>query len=225
MRLKLVIFDVDGTLVDSQGLIVEAMRLAFEGQGLAAPERDATLGIVGLSLDMAVFKLLPEAAPELRARLVEGYKTHYMERRAAIGVAQSSPFFDGAREMLMRLAVREDVLLGMATGKSRRGVEKLIEGHGLQGIFVTTQVSDDHPSKPHPSMIETALAETGVAPEDAVMIGDTSYDMDMAAAAGVMGIGVDWGYHPVAALSQADKIVSGFHELENTLTAHWGTLT
>lgn len=221
MRLKLVIFDVDGTLVDSQGLIVEAMDLAFAAEGLTPPARQATLGIVGLSLDAAIFKLYPEGAPDLRARLVEGYKVGYMQRRAALGVAQSSPFFEGARETLMRLNTREDVVLGVATGKSRRGLDKLIEGHDLKGVFVTTQVSDDHPSKPHPSMIETALAEAGVAAQDAVMIGDTSYDMDMAVAAGVTGIGVDWGYHPNAELRAAQKIVASFQELEDTLTGIW----
>jgi phosphoglycolate phosphatase len=221
MRLKLVIFDVDGTLVDSQGLIVEAMNLAFEGEGLTPPSREDTLSIVGLSLDLAMFKLLPEADAALRARLVEGYRQGYMQRRAQTGVAQSSPFFAGAREVLERLHKQDDVLLGMATGKPRRGVDKLIDAHGLEGFFVTTQVADDHPSKPHPSMITTALAETGVDAQDAVMIGDTSYDMDMAAAAGVAGIGVGWGYHAREALSAARYIVEDFAALENVLTNHW----
>ncbi len=221
MRLKLVIFDVDGTLVDSQGLIIEAMNFAFEGEGLAPPSREDTLSIVGLSLDVAMFKLLPEADAALRARLVEGYKQGYMQRRAETGVAQSSPFFAGARDVLERLRGQDDVLLGVATGKSRRGLDKLIDGHGLQGMFVTTQVADDHPSKPHPSMITTALAETGVDARDAVMIGDTSYDMEMAAAAGVAGIGVGWGYHARDALGAAHRIVEDFAALENALTQLW----
>jgi len=221
MRLKLVIFDVDGTLVDSQGLIIEAMNLAFDGEGLAPPSRKDTLSIVGLSLDVAMFKLLPEADATLRARLVDGYKQGYMHRRAETGVAQSSPFFAGARDVLERLRAQDDVLLGVATGKSRRGLDKLIDGHGLQGMFVTTQVADDHPSKPHPSMITTALAETGVDARDAVMIGDTSYDMEMAAAAGVAGIGVGWGYHARDALGAAHRIVEDFAALENALTQIW----
>lgn len=221
MRLKLVIFDVDGTLVDSQGLIIEAMTLAFEGEGLAPPSREDTLSIVGLSLDVAMFKLLPQADAALRARLVDGYKQGYMQRRAETGVAQSSPFFSGARDVLERLRGQDDVLLGVATGKSRRGLDKLIDGHGLQGMFVTTQVADDHPSKPHPSMITTALADTGVDPRDAVMIGDTSYDMEMAAAAGVAGIGVSWGYHARDALGAAHHIVEDFAALESALTQIW----
>ncbi|MFY0616728.1 HAD-IA family hydrolase [Shimia sp.] len=221
MRLKLVIFDVDGTLVDSQDLIVEAMRMAFEGQGLLPPSRTDTLGIVGLSLDAAIFKLFPEGEPDLRARLVDGYKAGYMHHRAAVGAAKSSPFFDGAYQTLAKLHARDDVLLGIATGKSRRGVDKLIEGHELHGMFVTTQVADDHPSKPHPSMIETAIAETGVAKADTVMIGDTSYDMDMAAAAGVHGIGVAWGYHPVADLGKAHTVVNDFEALQRALDTLW----
>lgn len=221
MGLKLVIFDVDGTLVDSQGLIIEAMTLAFEGEGLAPPSREDTLSIVGLSLDVAMFKLLPEVDAALRARLVEGYKQGYMQRRAETGVAQSSPFFSGARDVLERLQVQDDVLLGVATGKSRRGLDKLIDGHGLQGMFVTTQVADDHPSKPHPSMITTALAETGVEARDAVMIGDTSYDMEMAAAAGVAGIGVGWGYHARDALGAARYVLEDFAALESALTQIW----
>ncbi len=217
MRLKLVIFDVDGTLVDSQGLIIEAMNLAFEGERLAPPSRADTLSIVGLSLDVAMFKLLPDGDADLRARLVEGYKQGYMMRRTETGVAQSSPFFAGARDVLQQLGAQDDVLLGVATGKSRRGLDKLIEGHGLEGIFVTTQVADDHPSKPHPSMITTALAETGVEARDAVMIGDTSYDMEMAAAAGVAGIGVGWGYHETSALGAAHHVVEDFAALEGAL--------
>ncbi|WP_294226988.1 HAD-IA family hydrolase [uncultured Shimia sp.] len=221
MRLKLVIFDVDGTLVDSQGLIIEAMDLAFNGEGLVPPNRADTLSIVGLSLDVAMFKLIPDADVDLRAQLVEGYKQAYMMRRAETGVEQSSPFFEGARDVLKRLRAQEDVLLGVATGKSRRGLDKLIEGHGLEGVFVTTQVADDHPSKPHPSMITTALVETGVAARDAVMIGDTSYDMDMAAAAGVAGIGVGWGYHETSALSAAHHVVEDFAALEGALAQVW----
>ncbi|SMP18984.1 HAD-IA family hydrolase [Shimia sagamensis] len=221
MRLKLVIFDVDGTLVDSQGLIVEAMNLAFEGEGLTPPSRADTLSIVGLSLDVAMFKLMPEADSDLRARLVDGYKQGYMMRRTETGVAQSSPFFAGAREVLERLRAQDDVLLGVATGKSRRGLDKLIEGHGLGGFFETTQVADNHPSKPHPSMITTALAETGVVARDAVMIGDTSYDMEMAAAAGVAAIGVGWGYHETTALSAAHCVAEDFAALEGALAQVW----
>ncbi|MBO9472773.1 HAD-IA family hydrolase [Shimia sp. R10_1] len=222
MRLKLVIFDVDGTLVDSQGLILAAMRAAFAEEGLQAPTRESILGIVGLSLDVAVFKLVPDLEQTQRARLVDGYKQSYMQLRAAQGAAQSSPFYPGAFDALTRLRAREDVLLGVATGKSRRGLDKLIAGHGLEGYFVTTQVADDHPSKPHPSMIETAMLETGATAAETVMIGDTSFDMEMAAAAGVTGIAVKWGYHPAKRLGAAQAMLDDFGALDGALEQIWG---
>ena len=137
--------------------------------------------------------------------MVEAYKNAYMELRAKAGVAQSSPLYPGALETLQALHAVPEVLLGVATGKSRRGLDKLIEGHGLEGMFLTQQVADHHPSKPHPSMILQAMADVGVAAQDTVMIGDTSFDMEMAAAAGVHGIGVSWGYHDrETTSSQAD---------------------
>jgi phosphoglycolate phosphatase len=207
---RLVIFDVDGTLVDSQHDIVAAMEAAFNGIGRPAPTREVILSIVGLSLDVAI----PVLAPELRAadhgRLVAGYKGAYMELRAQVGAAQSSPLYPGARAVLDALRNAPDVLLGVATGKSKRGLNKLLEGHGLQGHFVTQQCADFHPSKPHPSMILAALEEAGVAPDEAVMVGDTAYDMEMAAAAGVAGIGVSWGYHARDRLTGARVIVDDF---------------
>lgn len=224
MRLKLVIFDVDGTLVDSQADILGSMQGAFDGQGLATPSRADILGIVGLSLDVAMLKLAPEADGATRAALVEGYKETYMKRREAVGTKESSPLYPGAREALDRLKARDDVLLGVATGKSRRGLDKLIEGHGLEGYFLTQQVADDHPSKPHPSMILAALSEMGMERGDAVMVGDTSYDMEMAQAAGVAGLGVSWGYHPAQALSAARQVIEDYAALDGALTQVFGEM-
>lgn len=222
MRLKLVIFDVDGTLVDSQADILGSMQGAFDGQGLMAPSREDVLSIVGLSLDVAMLKLAPEADASTRTALVEGYKQTYMQRRETVGTKESSPLYPGARAALDRLKARDDVLLGVATGKSRRGLNKLIEGHGLEGYFLTRQVADDHPSKPHPSMILAALSEMGMERSDTVMIGDTSYDMDMAGAAGVAGLGVEWGYHPARALSAAKKVIADYSALDGALEEIFG---
>ena len=120
-----------------------------------------------------------------------------------------------------RLAAR-GIPLGIATGKSRRGLDHVLAAHGLAPMFATTQVADDHPSKPHPSMIRAALAETGADPAQSVMIGDTSFDMDMGRAAGVRTIGVSWGYHPRAALAGADAVIDGFDALEAALDQLWG---
>ncbi|GFE48680.1 haloacid dehalogenase [Roseobacter cerasinus] len=217
--LRLVIFDVDGTLVDSQADILAAMAQAFAAVDQAPATRTDVLGIVGLSLDVAMQRLAPA---QDHARMVEAYKDAYVGLRAQSGAAQSSPLYPGAREVLERLSTQSDLLLGVATGKSKRGLDKLIEAHGLEGIFVTQQVADFHPSKPNPSMIYQAMADAGVSQGQTVMIGDTSYDMEMAAAAGVTGLGVSWGHHPVDALRAAASLVHDFGELERALARHWG---
>lgn len=206
MSLKLVIFDVDGTLVDSQGDILSAMTLSFEAAALAVPSRDAILGIVGLSLPQAMARLAPQSDLATQDALVAGYKSAYFQVRQANG-PNSSPLYPGIRDVLDHLHAQDDILLAIATGKSRRGLEALLEARDLRRYFVTTQVADDHPSKPHPSMLLTALSGTGVDAGDAVMIGDTSYDIDMGHAAGVATIGVTWGYHPASQLGHAQALV------------------
>ncbi|MEP2890502.1 HAD-IA family hydrolase [Tateyamaria sp.] len=215
--LRLVIFDVDGTLVDSQGDIVASMTAAFEDADLPVPARSKILSIVGLSLDVAMSRLAPDADTD---RMVQAYKDSYAALRVSKGAA-SSPLYPGARAALEQIAALDYVLLGVATGKSKRGLDGLIEAHGLEGMFVTRQVADFHPSKPNPAMIEAALAETGVDAQHAVVIGDTSYDMDMAANAGVTGIGVTWGYHPRGQLSAAHHIIDSFDALPTTLDDIW----
>lgn len=221
--MRAVIFDMDGTLVDSQGDILGAMNAAIEAEGLPAIDREAVLGIVGLSLDVAIPRLLPDADHTTCARVVQGYKDAYMDLRKLNGAAQSSPFYPGARAALDALCARDDVLLGVATGKSRRGLDKLIESHDLGGVFTSQHCADDHPSKPHPSMLSAAFGDLGVEAGDAVMIGDTSFDMDMARAAKTRFVGVSWGYHPRHVLSQADMIVDRFDELERALDRLWET--
>ena len=202
-RLRLVIFDVDGTLVDSQSDILAAMAAGFAVVGEEVPPRAAVLGIVGLSLDVAVARLVPHLPGTVRAEIVEGYKAAYMRLRAEQGVALSSPLYPQARETLDALRCVPDMLLGVATGKSERGLMKLMEGHALEDYFVTRQVADHHPSKPHPAMIEACMADAGAIPANTAMIGDTSFDMAMAKAAGVVAIGVAWGYHAPHDLSAA----------------------
>lgn len=219
--LRLVIFDVDGTLVDSQSDIVAAMTLAYEAVGEPVPPRADILGVVGLSLDVIFPLLMPDMSPQGHHKMCEAYKTAYMDMRARAGVQQSSPLYPGAIEVLQSLQAAPEVLLGVATGKSKRGLDKLIEGHGLEGLFVTQQVADFHPSKPHPSMIFQAMADAGVEAEQTVMVGDTSFDMDMAAAAGVRGIGVSWGYHGAGRLTSASVLIDDFAGLLPVLNEMW----
>lgn len=220
-RLRLVIFDVDGTLVDSQADILAAMAASFALQGLAVPAREAVLSIVGLSLTEAMARLVPDLPETLQGELVAGYKQSYMRSRLDSDTRQTSPLYPGARDVLDLLSAQSHTLLGVATGKSQRGLDALIASHGLEGLFITRQVADHHPSKPHPSMLLAALRETGVDPADAVMVGDTSYDMDMARAAGIRGIGVSWGYHAPAALTAASCIIDSFGELPARLEEFW----
>jgi len=206
--LKLVLFDVDGTLVDSQIIIVAAQRAAFAALGLEPPSRERSLSIVGLSLIEAFTVLAGPRAPV--EELVEAYKTAFASLR--LDPAYEEPLYPGALDCLDWLSAREDVRLGIATGKSRRGVAHLLDRHGWDRRFATIQTADDAPSKPHPGMIRQALAATGVQPGGAVMIGDSTYDMQMAKAAGIMAIGVAWGFQPVAALKEAgaDAIVASY---------------
>lgn len=219
--LRLVIFDVDGTLVDSQADILAAMTHAFVQAGKEAPSREAVLSIVGLSLDRAIALLAPDLPAETHDKMVEWYKEAYVALRAKIGATQSSPLYPGALQVLETLQAQPETLLGVATGKSRRGLDKLLEAHGMERMFITQQVSDHHPSKPHPSMIRQALTETGLEAHQAVMIGDTSFDMEMAAAAGVAGIGVSWGYHAREALSRARHVIDRFEALPPLLKEIW----
>ncbi|HEY0212366.1 MAG TPA: HAD-IA family hydrolase [Paenirhodobacter sp.] len=217
--MKLAIFDVDGTLSDSQAQIVASVTRGFAAVGLAVPDRQAILSIVGLSLPEAMARLAPDTTADLRAEIIATYKASYQTHRAH----QPAPLYPGAAETLDRLAGWPDLLLGIATGKSRRGLTALCDHHGIGGYFITRQVADDHPSKPHPSMVLTALSEAGVDAAQAVMIGDTTYDMDMGRAADVATIGVSWGYHPVADLRDAGagQIVDSFAALEAAIATLW----
>ncbi len=221
--LRLVIFDVDGTLVDSQADIIASMTMAFERAGAPPPDRDAILGIVGLSLEVAIPKLAPDLSRDLHHKMVDWYKESYVYLRAKAGAAQSSPLYPNVRETLDRLQAQPETLLGVATGKSRRGLDKLLEGHDLTRMFVTEQVSDHHPSKPHPSMIHAALSETGVEAQNAVMVGDTVFDMHMATAANVAFIGVSWGYHAAKDLVDAVTVIDHMHDLPDALAYLWET--
>ncbi len=196
----LILFDCDGTLVDSQHVIVETMNRTFRAQGLAPPTPEATRSIVGLSLEVAMGVLAPKLDDADHRRLAEVYKEQFANLRVTEDF--SEPMFEGARDVLDKLA-ETDIALGVATGKSLRGLRMVLEHHQIRDRFVTLQTADFHPSKPHPSMIETAMRETGATAETTWLLGDTSFDMEMAVAAGARPIGVNWGYHPTDALFEA----------------------
>jgi len=219
---RLIIFDCDGTLVDSQHLITTAMERAFETVNLAPPPREAVLDIVGLSLPEAVSLLAEGASEEMITKITDGYK-------GAFGALRQDPdnwepMYEGAHEAIRQLASTGYVALGIATGKSRRGVDRLLERYELTPCFTTIQTADDAPSKPHPGMIEQAIMEAGAAAAATVMIGDTTYDMEMARNAGVKAFGVAWGYHPadmlraVGAQDVADDFADLLRMLDDVFT-------
>lgn len=203
--IRLAVFDCDGTLVDSQASICTAMTQAFRKSGMSPPRDAAIRRIVGLSLVEAVTMLLPDAEAGLHHRIAADYKSAFQTMRAENMVAE--PLYDGIAKVLVEL-LEDGWLLGVATGKSDRGLAHALAHHGIDGHFVTLQTADRHPSKPHPSMVEAAMSDVGAAPTDTVVIGDTSYDMMMARNAGARAIGVSWGYHPVD-----DLVAAGAHAI------------
>lgn len=213
---RLVVFDCDGTLVDSQAAICRSMDDAFASAGLAAPDRNAVRRIVGLSLPQALARLAPDAPEDVRAHALEAYKASFRAARSE-GTLQE-PLFAGMAELLHRQhgAGR---MLGVATGMSDRGLDACLTRHGVHELFATLQTADRHPSKPHPAMLEAALHEAGTGAREAVMVGDTVFDVAMARAAGVRAIGVGWGYHDPAELLEAGAsgIARSAEELEHLL--------
>ena len=212
--MKLIIFDCDGTLVDSQNAIYGAMQHAFGGLGLDTPTRAQVLSIVGLSLPEAFRDLRPGLEQTVRDELAHRYKGAFpLKLQADI---ERDPLFPGAKSAIETLSRRDDVVLGIATGKSLRGVKRLFDQENWHDLFATVQTADNHPSKPHPSMILRAMAETGADCAQTVIVGDTSFDIGMGRNAGVASIGVEWGYHEVGELraAGANAIVADFAELE-----------
>jgi phosphoglycolate phosphatase len=209
---RLALFDCDGTLVDSQANICRAMEDCFATARLDPPPREAIRRIVGLSLVPAIAQLLPQAEARQHELLAEDYKRAFHAMRSN-GALDPEPLFDGVADAIETLDAK-GWLLGVATGKSDRGLAHILAHHGLTHRFVTLQTADRHPSKPHPSMIETAMAEAGAAPETTAMIGDTSFDILMARAAGTHAVGVAWGYHTMHELHEA-----GAHHVVEHATA------
>ncbi len=207
--LKLVIFDCDGTLIDSQHAIVAAIGDAFTSLDMETPSRSDVMAIIGLSLPAAFARLAPDAGVEKQSTLAGRYKSAYTQRRKA-GQPEEA-LYPGISNIIATLSAQDDVALAIATGKSRIGVDRLLVREGWEADFASIQTADTHPSKPNPSMIFHAMQETGADPASTVMIGDTTFDMDMARAAEVAALGVSWGYHPTSELHRA-----GAHHVSQT---------
>ena len=199
-RYRLVIFDCDGTLVDSQHNIVAAMQQTFADAGRDLPHPEAIRRQVGLTLEIAIARMLPDESAGVVNDLAEAYRVIVRALRAKREL--SEPLFEGIREAILALD-HPEIFLGVATGKNLVGLEHTLAHHGLRERFHTLQTADRALSKPHPDMIHRAMTETGCDPAETVMIGDTSFDIEMARAAGTTAIGVSWGYHPAEELAEA----------------------
>lgn len=204
MTVKLAVFDCDGTLVDGQASICEAMESAFAAARLPAPPRNDIRRIVGLSLPQALRHLAPDASDDQSAIAVEAYKDAF--RNSRMEGRLQEPLYDGIAALLDQLK-SAGWALAVATGKSDRGLFSCLATHGLGDHFISLQTADRHPSKPHPAMLEAALADAGALAENAVMIGDTTFDMEMAGTANVRAIGVDWGYHTPQELTETGAVI------------------
>lgn len=219
MSNRLAILDCDGTLVDGAASICAAMEECFASAELPVPPRADTRRMVGLSLPEAMRLLHPGGDDDAHHALTANYKRIFQRLRAQ-GMAPD-PLFEGMTQAIAAL-IDGGWLLGIATGKSDRGLAFALEHHRLSERFVTLQTADRHPSKPHPAMVEAAMAEAGASPATTAMIGDTSYDIEMAKTAGVLAIGVTWGYHDRAELvdAGADHIAEHPSDIPRLLLEH-----
>ena len=200
---RLAIFDCDGTLVDSGATITAALKASFERNGIPVPPPSVSRRVIGLSLVEAMSALLPDAHADEHRQLAEDYKQAFMGLRAAGQVEE--PLFDGVLDLLDSLEA-DGWMLAVATGKSDRGLKHCLDSHGIHARFISLQTADRHPSKPHPSMVDQAMADAGALPQMTIVVGDTSFDMAMAVNAGATGIGAAWGYHEAEELIDAGAV-------------------
>jgi len=199
---RLVVFDFDGTLVDSRKLIIEAHRVVFNEFGLVRPSEDESLSLIGISLELVLSRLAGANAPI--NEMVAAYRRWLPLLRADDAYAEVP--FDGAADLLTALAERNGIGLGLATGHVSDAVVPALQRFGWRSHFCTIQTADKAPSKPHPGMLLQALDEAKVEARDAIMVGDTAFDMEMAQAAGVRGVAVTWGYHKADRLRDAGAV-------------------
>ncbi|WP_297327856.1 HAD-IA family hydrolase [uncultured Bartonella sp.] len=198
--LRLALFDCDGTLVDSAFAIQRAMIMVFQQFSYSEPSLDETKSVIGLSLDLAIAHLLKRPVDDEIWAMVAAYKENYRKIRSDVFSAE--PLFPGVLDMLSTLEKDDTTLLGVVTGKSRMGIDRICEAYKLH-CFITIKTADDCPSKPNPAMVIESCKQTGVFPESTYVIGDSIYDMQMAKLAKAKAVGVSWGYHMPDALRAA----------------------
>jgi phosphoglycolate phosphatase len=218
---RLVVFDLDGTLVDSAAQIVSAMRAGYAACDRPAPDERRILSIVGISLPLAVQRLSPGIAEDERDRIVTAYRAAFHADPTV------PPLYPGAAAALATLAATPGLQLSIATGKTLRGLLKVLDQHGLRPLFQSLHGGDQYPSKPDPAMLRAAMEEAGTEPAETVMVGDSLFDIEMAVAAGVRSLAVSWGYYPPDELVRAgaSAVLESFADLPRRLHKSWGATT
>lgn len=213
-QFDLIVFDWDGTLMDSERKIVNCLRAAAQDCGLVPPAPAAARHIIGLGLEEALARLFPTLEATAKARVIAAYREHFLVKDST-----DTPLFQGVIEGLQTLH-EHGYRMAVATGKARRGLERVLALTGTSHWFCSTRCADEAGSKPHPQMLHDILAATGVAPTRALMIGDTTYDLQMARNAGLAALGVSYGVHERAALAACEPlaIVDSFPEIPAWLT-------
>jgi phosphoglycolate phosphatase len=209
-RYPLIIFDWDGTLIDSQAHIIDSMRGAIADQGLEVPADDAIRHIIGLSLPVAIATLLPRIDDSRVQRIADGYRRHFFRDSQRMG-----QMFEGVEDLVRDLHGRGH-FLAVATGKGRRGLDMALQQTGLGKYFHITRCADETRSKPHPQMLEEILVDLDMSPRDAVMVGDTQYDLEMARNIGMDSLAVTYGMHDRELLQKSEPtyIIDDLAELQ-----------
>lgn len=217
--MRLIVFDCDGTLVDSQQTIITATEAALSSHDFPSPERRDILYAVGLPVDVAMRRHAPEASDDQIINMLDVYRDTYQQLVQQDDRGQV--MFDGMREQIKQLGRLDDTLMGIITMKSRRGLERVVDAYEIRKYFQVLKSADDGPGKPNPDLMLDAMRETGVTAAQSVMVGDTSFDIMMAKAAGARAIGVGWGYQTVEELEEsgADAIAQSPLELQALLDA------
>lgn len=211
-RYQLIVFDWDGTLMDSTSHIVNCMQQAITQLSLPPLKDTAISHIIGLGLNEAIYALYPDSNAKTVEQLANSYRETWLNN------PHDSPLFDHADNLIKQLATQE-YFLGVATGKSRRGLDKVLKSTALEPYFHATRCADECHSKPHPQMLDELISYFGVNPNETLMIGDTEYDLQMAHNAGADSLGISHGAHDMATLRacQPKAIVDNLQQVEHFL--------
>jgi phosphoglycolate phosphatase len=215
--MRLVVFDCDGTLVDSQQAIVASTEAALATYGLGAPSRTAILHAVGLPVDVAMRLHAPDVDDETLAKVIDVFRDSYQKLSQQDDRGQV--MFDGLHDLICQLGEQDQLAMAIVTMKSRRGLGRVVDAYNIRSYFQSLKSADDGPGKPAPDLLLDAMRECDVSAEQTVMVGDTSFDMLMAKAAGAHAVGVAWGYQDIDELEEAgaDEIANSPEQLQRIL--------